>query len=765
MFDGENTDSSARVAVSAALVAAHLCALMLGCGGSGKKQVMSVPAGESGAAGASDNAGSGEGGTSGDGGGAGASGTPTAIPPTIAKQPMDLTVRVGSPATFSVVLGAGSEPVSYQWARDGVVIEGATRSSYTVPVTVIGDDSASFVVEIASSAGKTSSTPATLTVTAAPATSSGTCFGTGKSGGWCWQSRSPVSVTLYGGAAANADVAWAIGELGVVIKTIDGGTTWQRVRPWDAEGGFFKSLSAADTNNVWAVGTGGRIIKTSDGGLTWTSQNSGSTDLLNDVVASSAKVAWSVGFNGVLRTIDGGNTWQKSTTLAEPLYRLAAPSASVAYVTIQPDSVAKTTDGGVTWSKSQLLGLEGSLATAISAPSASVAWVVGKTDLVERTTDGKNWVNTTRPLQSSASPLSILASSDLTAYISYEDGSIVRTIDGGASWSQVASNRFGPTQALFAADASTLWGVGAVGTIVQSKNAGLTWTEQSRGPQLQLTSVAAVDPNTAWVAGFGCVIARTTDAGATWPLVHDESESLTPFADANCEVSSVSTSKAWAAGGFGERLIKTSDGGATWQPGSDLTGVRTVTVVDPNTVWIAGRDGLIAKTVNAGATWTVQNSGTMRGVFKVYALDAQVAYAAFDDGSVRRTGDGGASWALATGFNNQHTSIVPLDAKRVVSVELKGVIRRSLDGGATFMPVASGTIEDLNSATRAGGDTLFAAGMFVILRSDDAGLTWRSQPIPKFEVGVLEAIGAVDSNRVWAVSFNSGILHTADGGD
>lgn len=598
--------------------------------------------------------------------------------------------------------------------------------------------------------------------TPAPAAGIGSCFGTGKNPGWCWQNRNPVSVTLYGGTAANASTAWAIGELGVVVKTTDGGASWKRVRRADAEGGFFKSMSAADTNTVWAVGPG-TIIKTTDGGLTWTSQKSGLPDILNDVVANSPQVAWAVGINGVLRTTDGGSTWQKLTTLAAPLYRLSAPTASVAYVTIQPDSVAKTMDGGLTWSKSKLDDLASIV--AISSPNPNVAWVVEQTGLVQRTTDGATWISTSKPLNGSAKPLSILALTASTAYVSYDDGSIVRTIDGGASWIKFAADRFGAVQTLFAADANTLWGVGVVGAIVKSEDGGASWKEQSRGPRLPLTSVAAVDQNTVWAAGFGCVVTRTTNAGATWPVVRDDSAFLTPAAEGPCDVSSVSALNAWVAGGFGDLLIKTSDGGATWQPGSGNTGVTTVTAVDLNTIWIAGRNGFIAKTIDAGGSWSTQNSGTMRRVFKIYALDAQVAYAAFDDGSVRRTGDGGATWSLAAGFNNQHMSIVPLDANRVVSVELKGIIRRSVDNGATFTTVPSGTTQDLNSATRAEGNTLFAAGMFVMLRSDDAGVSWRSQPISKYEVGIIEGIAAIDAKHVWAVSYNGSIIHTEDGGD
>jgi photosystem II stability/assembly factor-like uncharacterized protein len=695
-----------------------------------------------------------------------------AVTVTITQQPLNRSVASGAQAPFTVAATCSdASTATYQWQRSddaGVTftnVNGATGPAYTL-VAAASDNAARFRAIAACGNVTLNSNAATLTVTATQAASVGPCYGVGPSGGWCWQNRTPVSVALHGGAAADASTAWAIGDLGVVVKTTDGGTSWQRVRRFDDAGGFFKGMSAADANTVWAVGSNGRIIKSADGGATWTAQSSGTTDILNDVVANGVAVAWTVGVNDALRTTDGGTTWQKLSTLAGPLYRLSAPTATTAFVTGQPDRISRTTDAGLTWTTVQLVGLGGSLATAVSAPTATAAWVVSTTGLVERTTDGTTWNSVTTPTGSSSQPLSILALSASSAYISYSDGSIARTIDGGATWNSFAGNRFASVESLFAADANTLWGVGAIGAILNSKDAGTTWIEQSRGPRLQLTSVSAIDATTAWAAGFGGTIARTSDGGATWPLVHDDSASLTPSAAGVTQVAGVSASTAWAAGGFANTLIKTTDGGATWpvQSGFGSAPVNVVTVVDANTLWIAGPGGFIAKTVNAGGTWTTQNPGTTRSVFNLYALDAQVAYVAFDDGSVRRTGDGGVTWALATGFDNQHTSIVPLDANTLVSVNLQGIIRRSTDGGTTFSAVASGTTQDLQSATRS-GNTLWAAGFFVMLRSDDRGMTWRSQPVPSFEVGAIEAISAIDANTAWAVSFNSGIIHTSDGGD
>jgi len=88
---------------------------------------------------------------------------PTA--PTITTQPTAQTVVVAGMATFTVV-AAGTAPLSYQWQKGGVNIDGATVASYTTPPTVIGDNGATFAVVVTNSAGSVTSNSVALTVQA-----------------------------------------------------------------------------------------------------------------------------------------------------------------------------------------------------------------------------------------------------------------------------------------------------------------------------------------------------------------------------------------------------------------------------------------------------------------------------------------------------------------------------------------------------------------------------------------------------------------------
>jgi hypothetical protein len=86
------------------------------------------------------------------------------VAPTLTTQPTNLTVAAGDTASFSVV-AAGTAPLSYQWARNGSSIVGATAATFTLTSTSAADNGAKFTVIVSNSVSSVSSTAATLTVT------------------------------------------------------------------------------------------------------------------------------------------------------------------------------------------------------------------------------------------------------------------------------------------------------------------------------------------------------------------------------------------------------------------------------------------------------------------------------------------------------------------------------------------------------------------------------------------------------------------------
>ncbi len=88
--------------------------------------------------------------------------TPTTTP-SIITQPEAVTVMAGEDARFSVV-STGSDPLSYQWFRDGSPIAGATNARYTVTDTNSSDSGRIYSCEVSNGVGSIASNGAVLTV-------------------------------------------------------------------------------------------------------------------------------------------------------------------------------------------------------------------------------------------------------------------------------------------------------------------------------------------------------------------------------------------------------------------------------------------------------------------------------------------------------------------------------------------------------------------------------------------------------------------------
>lgn len=105
-------------------------------------------------------------------GGGGSTSNPTTPPaataPAITTQPANAAGTVGSTVTFTVV-ASGTDPLTYQWQKNGAAVSGATAASYATPALQIGDDGAMFAVVVTNSAGTVTSSSAKLSVTAQPA--------------------------------------------------------------------------------------------------------------------------------------------------------------------------------------------------------------------------------------------------------------------------------------------------------------------------------------------------------------------------------------------------------------------------------------------------------------------------------------------------------------------------------------------------------------------------------------------------------------------
>ncbi|MCX7611947.1 MAG: YCF48-related protein, partial [Ignavibacterium sp.] len=125
---------------------------------------------------------------------------------------------------------------------------------------------------------------------------------------WFWQNPLPQSNPLYSVKFIDANTGWAVGELGTIIKTTDGGINWT-VQSSDTIGAL-NSVCFVNANIGWVAGANGTILKTTNGGLSWTPQSSGTTRPLYSIYFTNSNIGWAVGETGIiLKTTNGGVSW------------------------------------------------------------------------------------------------------------------------------------------------------------------------------------------------------------------------------------------------------------------------------------------------------------------------------------------------------------------------------------------------------------------------------------------------------------------------
>jgi photosystem II stability/assembly factor-like uncharacterized protein len=110
-----------------------------------------------------------------------------------------------------------------------------------------------------------------LTAVAAVATAS---VSAGRSG-YAWHLTPTGSIArLRGLSAISANVAWASGSGGTVLRTVDRGATWSQVGPPGTVNLQFRDIEAFDANHavILSIGSGtdSRVYWTADGGAHWT---------------------------------------------------------------------------------------------------------------------------------------------------------------------------------------------------------------------------------------------------------------------------------------------------------------------------------------------------------------------------------------------------------------------------------------------------------------------------------------------------------------
>ncbi|MCA1641374.1 MAG: hypothetical protein LC785_05325 [Acidobacteria bacterium] len=201
------------------------------------------------------------------------------------------------------------------------------------------------------------------------------------------------------------NVGWAAGGKGNVLKTSDGGRTWQTLpRPTED---VVRDVYFADRETGWLVceadifsprtQTRSYLLKTADGGGSWSRVLVTGADvevLLVRVVFTDHAHGWAFGELGALYyTQDGGASWSRQRVPTQRLLLGASfLDAAQGWLVGAGSTILQTEDGGSRWLGAQTPLLEPTRINAVSFADARRGWAVGAGGTALATTDGgRTW--------------------------------------------------------------------------------------------------------------------------------------------------------------------------------------------------------------------------------------------------------------------------------------------------------------------------------------------------------------------------------------
>ncbi|MBS7336919.1 MAG: hypothetical protein KIG81_03560, partial [Thermoguttaceae bacterium] len=249
----------------------------------------------------------------------------------------------------------------------------------------------------------------------------------------------------------SANVGWAVGDRGVVLKSVDGGETWNLCET-NVDANLF-AVSFFDERYGLAVGGRvmpstkgglGVILRTIDGGVTWGEVEHAAFPILRDVKILDPQTAWIAGDSstmypsGLFVSEDTGVSWIAESgskhsgwrsILYDPAERLGAGVTMRGELqTVSGDALRRPLDAE-----------SRSFADSAYDASTGTAWAVGSEGLVMRSDDfGQSWRYSDAPLPDGAGDYfdlaSVSARDGRLAAVGSPGSLVFSSRDGGASW-------------------------------------------------------------------------------------------------------------------------------------------------------------------------------------------------------------------------------------------------------------------------------------------------------------------------------------------
>jgi len=562
----------------------------------------------------------------------------------------------------------------------------------------------------------------------------------------------------------------AVGSGSTIMYSDDEGESWDiTLNPAGLPNNtWFMSVSFFDEMNGWAAANYGRVIRTTDGGESWELIYDNLNDTLKadrlDIYLSDAETAIIVGYNRlILKTEDGGESW--ATSISPPGFfpnSIDFASSDTGYIVGKTDTaiILKTIDKGESWLMHPFNKMSGSMLFDICFIS-DVNGIIsaykyggdqGDTTFVYKTNDGgKSWdivckKTGTRKVGEISFKDEMHGAIRITSWVH----SFLYTNDGGESWEPDNDDFFynyTPCYSFFYGQQFMI-GVGSHGLI------GRLYTDAEEWERLSEHTYFGICRNALFTSeqiaytlftssGGGGVnngnLLKSTDVGHSWNSVLNTYMGNFDFINDN---EGFALKNEWE----GLQLYKTVNGGTYW---SFLTNFGEVDLWDDQPIIITFLDSL------NGIVAFLENSFI--------------------------TNDGGNSWQtlfiLQAGWDDAYHSVDYLSEDTIFLSgfgDAHPIFIKSFDGGQTFdvdtLDLYGHIAEKVYFVDHSTGFLLvnkYETNLGFIYKTSDAGASWYPALINDTNYSSYKNIffATKDIGYVVGSGNNTTMLKTLDGGE
>ena len=323
---------------------------------------------------------------------------------------------------------------------------------------------------------------------------------------------------------ATPDTGFVLGNwdnTGVILRSTDHGLNWSPLSK-NCTTTPLVSVCFADTTTGYAGGRYNLIVKTTDGGRSWQKKTWDDTFHYDDIAASMSfidgKSGWIMTNRGytdttsIFGTADGGDHWEERKVAgihgsAVKFFNRDAGVLIGKNMSTNEAKVLKTYDGGITWIQ-KYVSSDFRFYVAASFPSEKTGYVSAdgapNASLLKTVDGGESWVRS--DLDFPVNSGTIFFADDTTGWIGDSAGGIHKTSDGGVTWRPLDYPH--SVNSISFSDRFSGCVVGMDGYSATTRDGGENWLMEKRITGNTFTSVVLKNSRNGWAVGQNGMILK-----------------------------------------------------------------------------------------------------------------------------------------------------------------------------------------------------------------------------------------------------------------